>query len=89
VLATLETTAAGTCAEQRRVERFGSLSAYCTGWSLCDAETIRSAAADDHLWDDPAVGRVSKDDLGVVLPGCMARIDGLRGGRSRQPYQVI
>ena len=61
------------------IERLDLLTTYCEGWSKGDADMIRSAVADDYVWDDPAEGRVSKDGLGSFLPKFKEAIDRVRG----------
>ena len=68
------------------IERLDALTAYCEGWSKGDADMIRSAVADDYVWDDPAEGRVSKDGLGSFLPKFKEAIDRVRGGCPSTSY---
>jgi hypothetical protein len=65
------------------------LTAYCEGWSKGDADMIRSAVADDYVWDDPEAGRVSKDGLGTFLPEFVETIDGLRDGCPSTSYLIL
>ncbi len=65
------------------------LAAYCEGWSKGDADMIRSAVADDYVWDDPEEGRVSKDGLGTFLPEFVETIDGLRDDCPSTPYLIL
>jgi hypothetical protein len=81
--------AAATHGEPRQGEWLEVLRAYCTGWSLGDADMIRSTVVDNYLWDDPDEGRLAMDDLGAFLPGYRERIDALRDDPKIQPYQVI
>jgi hypothetical protein len=70
-------------------EWLGFLTAYCNGWSQGDAEMIRSAVADDFVWDDPEAERVSKDGLGAFLPKFKERIDRLRNSSPRTSYLTL
>ena len=65
------------------------LAAYCEGWSKGDADMIRSAVADDYVWDDPEEGRVSKDGLGTFLPEFVETIDSLRDDCPSMSYLIL
>ncbi len=82
----LRTATNAICGEQNIDERVDYLTAYCEGWSKGDADMIRSAVADDYVWDDPAEGRVSKDGLGSFLPKFKEAIDRVRGGCPSTSY---
>ncbi len=71
------------------IERLDLLTTYCEGWSKGDADMIRSAVADDYVWDDPEEGRVSKDGLGTFLPEFVETIDGLRDDCPSTPYLIL
>lgn len=86
---TLETIAAGIRGEQRTVERLEFLVTYYAGWSKLNAHIIRSAVADEFLWDDAEEGRIQKKDLGTFLPRFKSRIDSLRHGAMSTPYLTL
>lgn len=85
----LETTATPFRSEPHLEEWFGFLTAYCDGWSKGDAEMIRSAVADDFVWDDPEEDRVSKDGLDAFLPEFKERIDRLRHASPAASYITL
>ena len=85
----LETTASAVCEGPHLEQWFGFLTAYCTGWSKGDAEMIRSAVADDFVWDDPETDRVSKDGLETFLPKLIEAIDDLRDSGLSMPYLTL
>ena len=47
---------------------------------------IRSAVADEFVWDDPKEDRVSKDGLNAYLPKFKERIDRLRKATPSMSY---
>ena len=86
---TLETIAAGIRGEQRIVERLDLLVTYCAGWSKLNEHIIRSAVADEFLWDDPEEGRIQKKGLGTLVPKLKNKIDALRHGSKSTPYLTL
>lgn len=71
------------------VERLETLATYCTGWSKGNALIIRSAVADDYLWDDPDEGRITKADLKDFLPRLRDKIDDLRNRSAPASYLTL
>jgi hypothetical protein len=70
-------------------DRLSYLSAYGAGWAQGDPDMIRAAVADDYLWDDPEEGRVSKEELGIVLSRMKEKIDGLRDAGVSASYLTL
>jgi len=85
----LQAAATAICGAQMIDEGADYFAVYCEGWSKGDADMIRSAVADDYVWDDPEEGRVSKDGLGSFLPKFKEAIDRTRGHNPSAPYLTL
>lgn len=85
----LETATTSICRGALADEWLGFLTAYYEGWSRGDAALIRSAVADEFVWDDPEVERVSKDGLDAFLPRFKDKIDRLRNAVPSTSYLTL
>ena len=57
------------------------IAAYAEGWTLGDSEKIMGAVSPDMVFDDPNVGKITRDSLPDYIAGLKNAVAELRGGK--------
>lgn len=65
------------------------LADYAKGWSMGDASTILRSASQDYVFDDPNVGKISRDEFADYLAQMKETVRSQLGGKLPEMFMEL